>query len=713
MKKILLFTAALAIMASCVKENAIETVSEGGYTIHASIADDTKTSYTEEGVFGWKTNDVARVVVYRATGDHDANHYDFKAQSDGASVDFKSSGSPDWTAWPKSGFALYPALSHGGYEGALTVTLPESYTVSGTDFTAIGIPMIGTESSDDDWSFKAAVGVLKVQLTNVPVAARKLVITDASNNLAGTWPLDATAAANGLSMTAASSGSDAVTVNFPQQAAGSTIEVYVPIPVGTLAIGTTFDVQQSDGTSIKLLTTTKEIPVVRKKIQPINGISVEDWVSLGTGKFIDNHCFYQADNWSDSDITSNTYVDVEIQQHNTETNRYRVVMPYKAMFDTYGATHFSGATGPYDYLTFTLRNDLGTGIVLNDSFRTGIKHYTYDYELWYDNPYWLGYAVYHNNRVIAYDGEGKPTNIQLAPIYKGALTEDTSQNPKIEIVFPGATPMLQGVFNYPNSSSASYSDGTVTATVGTNATAVKVKAAESINAGVAALMEGTYDLEFSTSGNQDLTGLADGTYYLVYKVETDGHGYTFKNGGTFEINSLTEIPLTSEMISVNIDDYYTSTNHAWGAGKEALVDNDIATFWHTAGWAAGTYAAYGELNSYDDLDPTYGAYIDIDLGISKTVTNFQYRACLRNANSDFPKHILIYTSADASVWTKVAEVENICAGIAKGAWINPINCTSAAARYIRFSIIENTSGKDLRDPSAAGCTHLAEIKIFE
>lgn len=707
MKKILLFTAALAIMASCVKENAIETPSEGSYTIHASIADVTKTAYSASGVFTWKTNDVARVVVCKAAEPHNADHYDFKAQADGASVDFKSNGEPDWTTWPKSGFALYPALSHGGSAGNLTVTLPDTYTVTGSDFTAIGIPMIGTEVADDDWSFKTAVGVLKVQLTNVPVAARKLVITDDYNRLAGTWPLDATAASNGLDMSECVGGTYSVTVNFPQQTAGSTIDVYVPIPVGTLSIGTTFDVQQSDGTSIKLMTTTKTIPVVRNKIQPITGISVEDWVSVGTGKYMDDHGFYYL---GDDGRSASDYVDVEIEKHATEAGRYRIQTPYASCTDV-----AAGLPDAAEYLYIDII-DAGRGIVANHSYKYDGGSY-----IMFDAPYWGYDALYHNSRIINYDGSGDPANIQLAPYYYDFYSANCAQNPKIEIVFPGSTPMLANAFGYAGATTATYDSGDVTVSMAYPATSVKVKAATSIDAAAKALMDGTYDLEFTASGTQALTGLASLTsYYLVYQVETAANGYTLKKGGSFMTGE--EIPLNASMISVNVDAGDRDGNHYDGSGPGALVDNDTDTFWHTPYYTAA-YLAYWQGEGYfsnitgtpyefADLDATYGAFIDIDLD-SETVTNFQVRACLRSASSDFPKHVLIYTSPDHSVWTKVGEVENVCSGISAGSWINPIDCTSSAARYIRFSIIENTSSKDLRDPSAEGCTHLAEIKIFE
>ena len=708
MKKLFVFAASVAAVAavSCSK-NDTPIQNSPVHKITATVENATKTAYVESGstaTFSWKAGDQIKLLVYsNSDATKAANFYRYNADSDGASSTFTLSGTSSWGEWNTIGYALYPSdLGQGGTDGAYTVTLPDTYTVNGSDFSTVKIPMIGKETATDVYSFKTAVGVLKLTLTNVPVAARKLVLKT-SDAVAGTYPLDYE---NGLLMSAATSSTNDITINFSQQPAASTVNVYIPVPVGSISAGATIEIQQTDGTVIKATgATVKAIPVERNKILPIGSISVEDWVSLGTGKFVDNHGFYQAW-WSSSTVTAETYLDVEIQQHATEPNRYRLVKPYQALFDTYNTTPFAGATGPNEYLTFTVRDDISQGIVLNDSYRTGFQNYDKPYELWHDNPCWYGENFY-NNRIIKYDGSGNPANIQLAPNYYGESTESCAENPKIEIVFPGASPML--IFNYTGLTTASYSDGNISVTLGANATGVKAVAATDLAAGVEAILAGDSSvLSFDASGSQ-AAALADGTYTLVYKVETDGHGYTFKDGGKFLVSSKTEIPLTASMISANVDaGTKDGSSHYDGSGTPALVDGDISTFWHTP-WEDKGASYY----SWSDLDATYGAYIDIDLGSGKTVTDFEVRACLRSAYSAFPKHVLVYTSPDNSAWTKVADVADVCTGIAAGAWITPIQCTSAAARYIRVSIIENSEGQNLRDPAAAACTHLAELKLFE
>lgn len=701
MKKIIVYAMAIASIAavSCNKiENDAPVTSEGKYSITATIDNsDTKTAYDADGKFSWVAGDQIKVMVYsQSDASKTANFYRFNADEDGTTVSFTCTGTPDWTAYARTGYAVYPSdLALGGTEGAYTVTLPASYSISGSDFlSALKVPMIGTQVETDKYRFKTAVGLLKLTLTNVPVAARKLVLKT-SDKLAGAFTLDAE---NGLAMSSgASDATSEITINFPQQTAGSTINVFVPVPVGTISAGATFEVQQSNGTVIKATpATAKAITIERNHVLPLPAISVEDWISLGTGMYMDDHGFYYL---GISGRSADDYASVTIEKHGTEAGRYRISAPYASCPDV--DTYLANASA---YLYIDTKDG---DIVANHSYK-----YNNDSKIMFDAPYWGYDALYHNSRIIKYASDGTtPANIQLAPYYYDFVNANCAQNPKIEIVFPGSTPMLAGAFNYANGATATYDSGSINVNISNSyITAVKVVAAASVAAGVTALESDGSDIySFTATGSQTAT-LSDGEYYLVYKVETDGHGFTYKYSSKFEVTSKTEISLTADMVSANTDaGTIDGSYHYDGAGPGALVDNDITTYWHTS-----YYNGFSGYYEFYDLDPTYGAYIDIDLGASKTVTDFEYRACLRSgAGADFPKHVIVYTSADNSTWNKVGESENVCSGTAAGEWITPIQCSGSAARYIRFSIISNTSNKDLRDPSAEGCTHLGEIKIYE
>ena len=710
MKKIIVYAMAIASIAA-VSCNKIETqaplANEGQYSITATIDNsDTKTAYDADGKFSWVAGDKISVVVYNAESPYTTDKYSFAAEADGNTATFKSVGTPDWTAYPKSGFAIYPnSLTLGGEKDSYTVSLPDNYTLSsGSDFTKIGIPMIGTEESENVFRFKTAVGILKVTLTNVPVSARKLVITTSGDNVSGTFPLNATTAENGLAMADATSAGNSITVNFPQQAAGATVSILVPVPAGKISAGATFAVQQSDGTAIKTTpATVRDITIERNHVLPLPAIAVEDWVSLGTGKFMDDDVFY-ATGWYGR--TAADYVDVEIQQHATDKSKFRIVNPYKAYMDQKGKSAMSGAVGPNEYLTFTLKD----GYVENDYYRTGLDYYGLGYEVAHDNPVWYGYNRW-NNCIIKEDTDGNWTNIQLAPLYFNnstwAVVANTCENPKIEIVREGYEPIRLGYANYPTGAAASVNGGNSITATWTNGyvTGMKVTLASDLATGVEKLKNNTDVLTFSTSGESQPAGVSSGSYRLVSQVMTDGHGWTYKDHGTVFISAYPQISLSESMLSPSA----TEPSEGSVAG---LIDGSMTaagSYWHSPWSIPGTY------------DATYGVYIDIDLGEGKGVKDFQLYLCSRaNAYNDQPDHIKVYATNDKSDWgTALAEQSSLYATYVKGKegdsnWYNPFEGHAAdAQRYIRISILSTDGNNGNKsDLTSTGCTHLGEIILY-
>ena len=622
------------------------------------------------------------------------------ADSDGEESTFTLQGSIDSENYDLSGLAVYPGdLTIGGSYGAYTVTLPAAYSVSGSDLSRVKVPMIGSTSpsNPDNYTFQVALGVLKVTLTNVPVNARKLVLKGVDGDkLSGTFPLDFNYE-NGFRMSEAGNAGNSVTVNFTQQAPGATVAVYVPVPIGTISAGAKFEVQDENGTVIKETpATTRAITVRKGHLTPLTSFAVEDWVTLGTGLFMDDDAFYASGYYG---RTAEDYIPVTIQQHATETDRYRVVNPYQAYLDRRGMSKMDGATGPNEYLTFTLLD----GWVINDSYRTGLEYYDDGDELVFDHPYWAGVENIWNNRVIKWDGDN-PANIQLAPVYfynsTWTIANNAAENPKIEIVFPGSTPMLPNN-NYPTHTYSQYQGyGLLYTSISDNTiSAVKVKAASSLDAGVAALENGDADLVFTSEEEIKLLDIPDGKFRLVYKVETDGHGYTYKDGGYIYKNSKPQVELTSGMVKAS------ATSTVEGTSIDYAIDGDADTYWHSP---------YGDDSAAMPWnDPDYGIFIDIDLG-EKALGDFAMRFRLRNVLNNHPNRIALYGTNDKSDWgeplsvsTHISDSES---GISSGAWTNPIFANAATpVRFIRVSIVEDSNGYDLTD---YGCTHMAELELF-
>ncbi len=170
-------------------------------------------------------------------------------------------------------------------------------------------------------------------------------------------------------------------------------------------------------------------------------------------------------------------------------------------------------------------------------------------------------------------------------------------------------------------------------------------------------------------------------------------------GSLEAIRGITPIPLTESMVSVSANETSTGDN----GGPAALVDGKTGTHWHSPYSFAGTY------------DPTYGVYIDVDLGSGNEVTKFNARFHLRNSQNDHPDHIKIYASTDGSNWgSALADVENIYTTYGQNSWTDLIPFTAASAsRYVRIAIL-STNGYNgaVSNLTTSGCTHMAELELY-
>lgn len=736
-KRIYLSASLLALLALGCNKAEIDTPEEAPETpaverayLKAEILN-SKTDYDISGHFSWAASDQISVVLWNdGTAEpaklNELSHYVYD-NTTGAGTTATFGGSAISSPLNEFGVALYPSTDVSAYNGIAEAGSKTDFQVTvqqeirpDLDNPMSVIPLIGRKNGEGVYQFETAMGVLQVTVTDIPLDAYYLYlyIPDDSYHCCGTF---AVGDKNEICSADFVSGSSYYkkTIAFTPQIAGETRTFYFPLPTGTLPIGTELRLDKGYAggfANIMTKTFSKAVTITANHVTPLKAVAAETWEDIeGTGKFMDDNGFYRTGFYSRSKGIAD-YVSVTIQKNKNDATRYRVVNPYQAYVDQKISSEAmaSDPIGPDPYFYFTLKD----GFVSFDTYHTGLK---YDYlsdgdthgEFYLDDPNAYGFNKW-NNCVIQYDLDGvSPLNVQLSPFYfyDGSSSYYLChENPKIEIVFPGSTRMLE-CNNYPNYSTVACTQGEVSVTLGSGATAIKVVAASDLAAGVATLKaNGAGVLTFNSSGLQYFVGLAGGTYRLVYMIETDGHGVTFKDGGSFTMSDLetNQIRLYPSMISVNVDaGKKDGSSHYDGSGKNALVDGNTATFWHTP-WESKDDTYY----NWSDLDGTYGAYIDVDLG-ANTVTDFTFHACLRAAYSDFPKHIKIYSSADHSTWTELADVANICSGIAAGSWITPIPCSGASARYIRFSILTNTSEVDLTDPSKQGCTHLAEIKVFD
>lgn len=663
----------------------------------------TKTTYDNDGKFSWLADDKVTLVISQSDKNYD--HYTYiNSTGEGKSAIF--TGDAPSGGWEEFGVALYPNVNvsnnnalkeAGSYGNPLRVVLNQEITPDLDNPLGV-IPLIGRKDANDVYQFKTATGILAVTVTDIPADAYYLYLQDPSGTFAfsGTFEVGDKSVIRAADAVDPSGNAFKKTIAFTPQAAGETRTFYFPVPVGTIPAGMMLKLDKGSAggyANIMTKTTKDPITITANHVTPLTPVAAETWNTLGTGKFLDDDGFYATGGPA-------SHVDVTIQQNASDASRYRVVNPYQVYITNNSKTLIEGAKGPDPYFYFTLKD----GYVEFAKYRTGLQYYSYGYEFGLDHPKSRSVANYWNNCIIN-GNNAAPLNVMLSPVEYNvstdAQTTNCYQNPKIEIVFPTGTAMLTKP-NFANRGTATVTKlGVVSATLGTDVTAIKAVAAASLDAGVAALKaESAGMLTFTDSGNQTFTSLTEGTVYrFVYKVETDGHGYAFKDGGDFTYG-YTKVSLTSSMITVSANETSSGDN----GGPAALVDGNTATHWHSPWSFAGTY------------DSTYGIYIDIDLGAGNELAVFALRFCLRNSLNDHPDHVKVYASTDGDNWgSALGEMSDIYSTYGQGHWTNLIKCDAGtASRYIRLSILQSTGNNgNVSNLTSSGCTHMAELELYD
>lgn len=246
------------------------------------------------------------------------------------------------------------------------------------------------------------------------------------------------------------------------------------------------------------------------------------YTSLGTGSFRED--FYTG--W---------YTEVEIMQHNTYPQYYKVVKPYGALWADAEYTPSGDVSGPED-LYLAVRNEgepffplwitalaPEDGLVVWPNYMTGYYYSVYGEETAMDWPgMWSSMRTQnytHASRVLSYQANGNPSNIQLAPVYLWETagrwnTRNAMANDHIRIVFPGCEPLDFSVAL--EFLSREGDQATVSVTLGESVEYANVALASTLAEAQAALANGQ-GVTVSESGNVVLALTASkGTFYVAY-----------------------------------------------------------------------------------------------------------------------------------------------------------------------------------------------------
>ena len=784
MKKYLYSTLAIAaaLLVSCsVKEEPVEVEEPvveptgGEYiTIIGNVPENpiSKTAYDfssgTRGEFSWVSTDkIALIVKYRSSSDpltYDINHIDRYqlGTSAGAITDGGKTAvfsglldhDTEGDEWLSTGFAVYPvALSqqktNSGYD-AVYVKIPSTVSGQANSIYLVGTP--NDPTTPTNYSFKTAMGVFQVTLNHIPDEAKYIRLVTADKTA---YPLDGDfelevggdgAVSIGVDQfldTWVSSFAGYLQVDVSALADDATATYYFNIPVNDYPANTlSLQVVAEDGYVMETKTIKTAISVARGTVYPLPTLNLSrEWKYLGVGKFADNVLEEKLG------ISTGQFVDVRMFQSYDNSRRFRLADPFQNIYQLKSLnamvhndmefTIFSSGEDFFSTWSYTAPEDdvirfnlLGNAAGAINNGWSGYNTYRIYHPFWnkdQDNYPWT------LNRVLSYNA-GAPKWVQLAYIYdmNGSKEDHSHHAGTAQIVMPGFdVPDWGSVTRYNGFTADPKVKFEVDLGDATSMDFIVLSSAPDFKT-AHTLYVGTDPsiVSVSVSGEVEvpLPSSAVGTYYLVRRAYINGQACDDQYEA-FDYDGVTRsrIDLTSSMISVSIDAGNKDGSAQYdGGGKAALVDNDVATFWHTPyydqatldsykAWFASNYGVDADnAYTYDDLDATYGAYIDIDLGAGNEITDFEFEACLRNGSGDFPVNVKIFTKVDdSSPWVEVEDVTDIHDGIAAGQWVDPITCSAAnASRYIRFAILSSTGGT-LLDPAAANCTHLAEIRLFE
>ena len=403
--------------------------SEPGVTITAYIDNgDTKTSYDEETTFSWTKDDYIAVQLYGIKeGDsnyHKYDQYQFKANTSAASSTFTANGSLSTSVWAVNDYAFYPKGDAYGtktelyYEpgkGSQTVWLYQEITPIASNPMG-AIPLIGRKqtagvvTSNAEFSFKTAVGILKLTVTNIPATARKIKIKSGNGEkLSGYFTFDEDCEIkmeNQCSPTYSSY--DYKTILFTPEFEGETRSFYFPIPTGTLASGFTVDILPASGdTPLKSISTSKSVTIRRNELLILPEFSGgSEWRYLGKGYYLDNYLFGLATGAKHVDAGGKVgcYVEVVMLKNTSNEKLFRVVKPYETAWNEFGVTA-STSNSLTDYLTLQV---VKNGDIFGDYETTADRD---DLVFFYGNNaknevIWAG-TEEHNTRFFHYNWQNK------------------------------------------------------------------------------------------------------------------------------------------------------------------------------------------------------------------------------------------------------------------------------------------------------------------
>ena len=484
MKKLLfIFAFGALVLTACNKEKELEqeqipqgSTSEMAY-IRAVGEDystqdttgETKATLNDAGKFYWAAGDQIGVRLYKGdaiTGTDGGSGYGawdatFTLKDADAGKTNGEFEGPSVDNWVKAYAAWYPRYgeetnkTNVGGDAKLYFYLREWYDgyTSGTSLMPMMAYMDGNYvQSNPDAAFKHVGAGVRVTLKDVPAIANQASLTVNGKNIWGWFTIDDPSQAGTASISAGDGSNSTVYLKFATASAPRDITFIFPLPTVNLSGGITLKLYYGDS-HIELWSKTAgtktPLPALdRGDLLDLPDLTVADWKTLGTGRFIDNFLWSKitSDGYNtivDRDVPG--YVNVTIQQNVSDPNTFRLVNPYGAAATQFGYTSANAANRD-EYFVFTVAGFAQGDRVTNfETHRTG---FAIDFD--HNNPE-LVYAKTYNsewdpsNDMVVLGGETAPKIVQLAPVYRyngssTAYAYSTHLNNRkgvFRIIFPG------------------------------------------------------------------------------------------------------------------------------------------------------------------------------------------------------------------------------------------------------------------------------------
>ena len=246
-------------------------------TITAGFDETTKTSYDAEGKFSWVAGDKIGVLVSDGT---ETKQVTFTAQEGGAVTTFTGEleegfNLMDYASYPFTGEMDGYACNDFAYDaekggwriwGSIKPSLSDPLSCT---------PLFGTRKGDtQDYTFQTAVGVVKFTVQNVPMSTyyAYVEVPEGDANLNGWY--DASQDGYLTMANAIEPWGNRYNWNVPTTL-NSTLDYYFFFPVGTLPVGTKFELCDNNWTSIFSAEFKKEVAVVRNAVTNVAPIVLE------------------------------------------------------------------------------------------------------------------------------------------------------------------------------------------------------------------------------------------------------------------------------------------------------------------------------------------------------------------------------------------------------------------------------------------------------